>query len=137
MNLNQFCQQSHIPAKLTRSVVNQLAGWEEFKNSAPDIARYGIDGGFHGFIYYVDTVRFFKKNRYDIMKLAETEADSLGEDVLTMIASFNCMKSLDVTTSEIAKAIYSGKGECVDQIMNCLAWFAGEEVCRAWEDLNE
>jgi len=37
--------------------------WESFKNSAPDISDHGISGGFRGFIYYADTVKFAQENK--------------------------------------------------------------------------
>jgi len=138
ITIKKLTENTNIPAKLVRSVITQLGGWESFQQSAPDITNHGIDGGFHGFIYYTDTVAFFKKNRAAILELAEDEWRDIGyEGMFSMFASFNCMKSLEVREDEIAKVIYTYKGECADQIMNCLAWYAGEEVARAYCDLVE
>jgi len=102
----------------------------------PDIARHGIDGGFHGFIYYVDTVAFFKRNKKAILAMADEYARDFGySGALELFASFNCMNGF--TQDEIARAIYAGKGACKEQIINCLAWFAGEEVSRAYYDICE
>jgi hypothetical protein len=110
-------------------------------DSIEDINNHGIDGGFGGFIYYDDTVKFFKTYKKDIMKLAEEMADSLGEDLLSMISNFNCLSSgdwknrkPDFSENEIAMAIYSGKGEVVTTIQNAMALFAAEEVCRMFEE---
>ena len=132
----QFIAQSHLDPKLIRAVVRQMGGWSCFTESAPDVARHGIDVGFHGFIYYVDTCAFFRKNRAVIMDALSTLAQDLGEDMLTLIAGFGCLKNMRLTQSEIARAIYQSKGELCDQIQNALAWFAAEEVTRSFDDLN-
>jgi len=102
-------------------------------DSVEDINRHGISGGYGGFIYYSDTTAFFRKYKKDILKMAEEMADSMGEDMLTMIRSFNCLGN-NYTVNEIGQAIYAGKGDYVDQIQNAMAWFAAEEVCRMFED---
>lgn len=135
IRIKDMIERSNIPAKLIRSAVNQLGGFESFKECAEDIVNHGIDGGFHGFIYYSDTTAFFKRNRHEIMEMAEDMSREFGQGVLEMIQGFNCMKSFSV--NEIAKAVYTSKGEYVDQIQNCMAWFSGEEVSRLYCDLLE
>jgi hypothetical protein len=124
----------HIPAPLVRAVVSQLGGWESFKGSAHDITNHGISGGFCGFIYHSDTCQFARKHRADIALLAEEQASQFGEDVLTMIQNFNCVGK-DYSTGEIGRCLY-GRGDDT-QILNGLAWYAGEEVSRAYTDLLE
>jgi len=136
--LGEFINKSNVPAKLIRAVVSQLGGWEAFKEIAPDIINHGIDGGFRGFIYHTDTVAFFKRNRAAIMDLAEDQCRDIGyEGLFNMFASFNCMKTIEAKEDEIAKAIYTYKGECADNILNCLSWYAGEEVARSYCDMLE
>lgn len=127
----------HVPSPLVRATIKQLGGWdEEAAQNCFDIANFGIGGGFHGFIYYTDTVSFFKRNKKHILELAEREAQDLGyTGVLGLFASFNCMKSLDISETEIAKAVFTGKGELVDQVLNCLAWYAAETVAREIHDI--
>ena len=136
MKIKDLIKRSDISAKLIRSVIRQFGGLERFEQSSPDVYNHGIDGGYGGFIYYTDTVAFFKRNRKEIMELAESQAQELdGVGDLEMISSFRGMA--DFSQTEIAKAIYTGRGECADQIRNCLAWYAAEEVCRAWMDMLE
>lgn len=132
--LKSFIASSHLPASLIRAVVRQLGGWESFTESAPDIARCGIGGGFCGFVYYTDTVAFFRKNRKDIIDLAKSQADDLGEGVLEMIANFNCLRG-DYTVDEIGETLFGRKPD--DSIANALAWYAGEEVARSYVDFIE
>jgi len=110
-------------------------------DSVEDINKHDISGGYGGFIYYTDTVKFFNNYKTLILRLAEEMASGLGEDMLSMIQNFDCLTSgqypnrkPDYTQTEIAQAIFAGKGECVDQIKNALAWFAAEEVCRFFEE---
>ena len=138
MNQKQFLETVNNPA-LARAVIRQLGGWDSFKESAPDITNHGISGGFHGFIYYTDTCGFTRKNRAAIASMVETMADDLGESPLDMVAGFNCLKE-SVTASEVGRVLYSGRGGDPDArqlIENALAWFAGEEISRAYQDAIE
>jgi len=52
-----------------------------------------------------------------------------------VIAGFNVFKRDPVSVDEVARAIYQGRGEMAEQILNVLAWYALEEVARAYCDL--
>lgn len=110
-------------------------------DSVEDINNHGIDGGYGGFIYYSDTVKFFNSHKKDILSMAEEMAKEFGEDLLLMIANFNCLSSgqypnrkPNYTQNEVAQAIYAGRGEQVEIIKNAMAWFAAEEVCRMFDN---
>lgn len=130
--LKSFVEKSHINGKLIRAVVRKIGGWESFTQSAPDITNNGIGGGFHGFIYTAETVKFAKKNLPEIMELAKNMADDMGEDTYKMIAGFNCLK--DYENLDIGSAIYNKKSEDHALVLNALAWFAGEAVARSYVD---
>lgn len=138
MKLTQakFIEQSNIDASLIRAVVRQLGGWQSFCDSAPDICSYGIDGGFDGFIYHIDTVAFTKRNKDSIMTLARDMANSMGESgAIALIASFCCMR--DYSQEDIARGLYDGRSDERTQVYNALAWFAGEEVSLSYNDILE
>ena len=136
MTMKDFIKKSSLDGAIVRAVVKQLGGWTDAKESMLDIARHGIDGGFHGFVYYADTIDFFKRNKKSILAMADEYAREFGHaGALDLFSSFNCMK--EFSQDEIARAIYAGKGDCKEQIMNCLAWFAGEEVSRSYYDICE
>lgn len=126
----QVIKESNIPPRLIRAVIRQLGG----KDSLPDIASHGIDGGFHGFICHVDTVAFFRRNRKEIVSLLEAVADDLGEDVITSVRSFGCFRHDPPTVTEIGRGIYGPASIDNPSIPNALAWFAAEEVARAFCD---
>lgn len=134
--LASLIESTNVPASLVRAVVRQMGGWNSFKESAPDITRHGIDGGFHGFIYNRDTEAFAKRNRADIAKMAEMQAEDFGTSVTEMIQGFGCFRNgSKPTDSEIGMALYAGKEkEDSLSILNALAWYAGEEVSRAYCD---
>lgn len=144
VNFNQAMTNAGISLKIGRAVVRQLGyttgNAEECGHNLSDIARHGIQGGYCGFIYYTDTNAFYKKNRKEIVRMLEDMASDLGEGVIEMVAGFNCFKGLygdesrDLT-AEIARAIYGrvGKND-YHQVPNALAWYAAEEVARAWVD---
>jgi hypothetical protein len=139
LTLAAFCDQSHLSAKLIRAVVRQIGGWESFTNYASDISSHGIDGGFNGFIYNVDTEAFAKRYRAEIAKLASEQAQDFGTSVIEMIRGFGCFRhGTKPTDEEIGSALYAGRD--IDggmNILNALAWYAGEEVARSYTDLTE
>lgn len=129
-----------IPASLIRAVVKNMGGWESFKESAQDVVDHGSSCGFGNFIYYTDTVAFTAKNRKTIAEYAAEQSKEIGyKDEIEMILSFNGLQGFNdpITISEIARALY---GRLTDTdtktiIYNALAWYAIEEVARAYCDL--
>lgn len=135
-SLKALIEATNIPASLVRAVVRQAGGWDSFAEMAPDICRGGIDGGFHGFIYNHETEAFAKRNRAAIAEMAEAQANDLGTSVTEMIQGFGCFHDKEKPTdSEIGSALYAGKDkENGPNMLNALAWYAGEEVARAYCD---
>lgn len=134
--IRQFAEESHIDGSLIRAVVRQAGGWESFREMAQDVANYGAAGGFHGFIYYTDTVRFAEKNKFALNNLARSMADDLGEPVgYSLIAGFNCLKDLGLNGDTVADAMMDPDHEDHTQVMNALAWFALEEVSHSYVDI--
>ncbi len=134
MKQSEFIKKSHIPEKLIRSTIKQIGGWEEFKDRAEDVTNHGADGGFSGFIYYSDTVEFTEKNKADILAFAKEQAAEFGENLFSMVGSFNCLK---ISPEEVAEAIYNHDSESRTTVYNALAWYILEEVCRSYVDLSE
>lgn len=121
---------------LINAVINRIG-----VDSVADVLRGGINGGFHGFIYYKDTVAFYQRHKKDILQMATEIADDMGENLMEMIGGFGCLKYYNYTTKKwtdtegqeaIGKTIYGGKVD--DVVANALAWFTAEEVCRMFED---
>lgn len=132
--LTGLIEATNIPESLVRAVVRQMGGWSSFIESAPDICRGGIDGGFGGFIYYTDTEPFARRNRAAIAQMAEEQARDFGSSVIEMIQGFGCFRNgSKPTDSDIGSALYAGKDKEMP-ILNALAWYAGEEVARAYCD---
>jgi len=114
--------------RMTRAILRQVD-----REQLEDVARHGADAGWNGFTYYTETCAFFKAHKSDILELAKQMADDFGQDTLEMIRGFRCLGNNgkpDYSTTEIAEALYSGRGECADLIRNAMAWFALEEVAR-------
>jgi len=129
-SLKALIESTNIPETLVRAAVRQMGGWESFKERAPDITRHGISGGFHGFIYYSDTIAFARRNRKAILELATQQAEDFGSGLVEMIKGFSCMR--DSTEAEIIEGLAGNTDET--QVPNALAWYAGEEVARAYCD---
>lgn len=131
--IKAFTAETDIPADLVRAVIRQHGGWSNFKESASDIADYGAAGGVSGFIYYAETVAFTEKNKADILAMAKAQASDFGADsIYSMIAGFN---GLDLDACQVAEAIHDPESEDKRQVFNVLAWYALEEVARAFSDL--
>ena len=130
--IKQFCEYSSIDAGLIRAVIRQSGGWKSFQESAPDISKHGISGGFSGWIYYTETCQFYAKNQSLIVDLIEHQANECGyHSAQDMVKGF---RSLDATLSEIGYTLYGNKPQHDTQVANALAWFAAEEVARAFVD---
>lgn len=135
LTLKKLIESTNIPETLVRSVVRQLGGWRNFTESAPDICRHGIDGGYGKFLYYRDTIPFFKRNREAILEMAKEQAEQFGSSLVEMIGNFGCFRNCKPSEVEIIEAL---AGRVRDtQVPNALAWYAGEEVARAYDDLCE
>ena len=133
---------SSINATLIRAVVKNMGGWESFKESAQDVVDHGAACGFGNFIYFTDTVAFTSKNRKAIAELAAQQAADFGDSSeIEMILGFNVIKkdNDDLTSSDIARALYGclTDDDKKTTIYNVLAWYALEEVARAYCDLLE
>lgn len=130
----QVIRDSGIPGRLVRAVIRQLGG----KDPLEDICQHGIDSGFHGFIYYSDTIAFFKRNRREISELVRQQAEDFGASPVDFVASFRCLDPKDKDPEkmdEIGRCLYGGRiGPNYTQVPNALAWYASEEVARAFCD---
>lgn len=134
MTLSDFAAHAGPVGPLVRPVVTQIGGWDSFCESARDIVEHGADTGWAGFTYYGDTCAFVRRNRSRIAECAESMAkDCDYNGVVTFVAMFRCLDG--VTESDVARALYSGgEGDGIMQVENALAWFALEEVCRAYTE---
>jgi hypothetical protein len=136
---------SNWSASTVRHVIEALgfdldagdAGLAELSGNLADCAQYGADGGFSGFVYYSETIAFFKANRRDIVRNLESMAEELGEEVFEMVKNFGVFShSTPPASGEIGKALWdSGKiHEGLTSLYNVFSWFALEEIARVWSD---
>lgn len=124
-----------IPETVTGAVIRQCGGWRSFTESAPDVAAHGAAGGFGGFIYYSETVPFGRRLRDALLSMLRSLADDLGESgELEVLAGFQC---LDLSQSELARALYRPGSDDAQQVFNALAWYALEQTARAYVDALE
>jgi len=136
MRMQDLINNCNIPASLIRATVRQAGGWESFKEMAEDVVNHGASAGFSGFTYYTDTLAFYARQRNNIISLASNMASDYGTGVLETIQGFRCIGS-DYDLNEIGQTLYGPKSKHDTQIANCMAWFALEEVSRAYMDMME
>ena len=146
-SLKIVLQENSHQKQLIKAVINQLGGPELERTSAngktqerpfyelqiENTLHGGANCGINGFIWYSDTVNFWRKNRKAITAALEQLADNLGEDVVSMVSSFNNIKG-QYTATEIGKAIFGRYNDEFTGIYDTLAKFALEEVATLFED---
>lgn len=141
LTVKECCKQNPAHAKLIRAVVKQLGGMNtDTQQMMEDILSHGIDGGFHGFIYYSDTCKFAQKNQKAIVALLEEQADSYSKSALDNINTVRMVQGFSVfrrdgMDKDDLKDLYlflaGHAGRCKGHtVTNVLAWYACEEVCR-------
>lgn len=125
---------------LSKAKANVIKNNPEFKNlinavirrvgldNVNDIVNHGISGGYSGFIYYKDTVQFWRKYRNDITTHMKKFAADLGENMSDFLSSFHCFQGYN--QDELLEAFYGNYNEEYITIYNVFAWYAAEEVCR-------
>lgn len=129
------------------AVIEQMSGDDNIKTledvsntyvleNLKDVANYGADGGWNGFTYYSDTVKFFDDNKDLIMESLKELASELGEGLLEMISKFRCLDN-EYSVDEIAEVLYANSGEC-EFLKNALSWYALEEVAiQLYDDITD
>ena len=130
--INAFYQYSNINPALIKAVIRQSGGWDAFQKQALNIANHGINAGFHGFIYYSDTCKFYAKKQQLIVDLVEKQA--IEYDYASPQDMVKGFRNLDSTMSEIGHTLYGTKRQHDNYVANALAWYAAEEVARAYAD---
>lgn len=118
-------------AKLAKAVRKQLGTEtdDEFFETMENVTACscGAASGFTGFIYYSETVEFFRKNKTVIRNNIQELAIDLGETVISMVLGFNSVKG-SFTEDEVGKALYGNYDSDLDGLYNNFAWYALEEV---------
>ena len=122
-----LANESNELATVAKAVKNQMGmPLAEMLENLYSISRHSIADGYTGFIYYSETVAFWRKNRAKISALMNYEADSMGENVLQMVSRFRSLEGF--TADEIGRALYGNFNDDLTKIYNTFAWFAAEEV---------
>jgi hypothetical protein len=135
---NSAWQTDTIHHVITALGYRSNGGMESLKNlsaNLADCAKHGADSGFPGFIYYCDTLAFFRRNRQDIVKNMELMAKELGEDIIGMVQGFGVFRyEMPPSPAEVGRALW-GAGTLKDDLTglyNVFSWFALEEISRVW-----
>jgi hypothetical protein len=134
---------SSFPERTVNKVIEALGypltgsggTFKELSAELVNCAEHGADGGFSGFIYYNETIPFFKKNRAAIASHIEQTAAELGTDIFSMVQGFGVFSNSEKPTpSEIGKALWDSSQTHPDltSLYNVFAWYALEEVSRTW-----
>ena len=127
--VNNVIRALGYPLQGSGNTFKDLSG--QFENCA----EHGANAGFCGFIYYSDTIAFYKANCQDIVNHMELTAAELGTDIFSMVQGFGVFRNSEKpTVLEIGRALF-GTGKFRDELTslyNVFAWYALEEVSRTW-----
>ena len=139
LTLKNFIEFTNTDGKLIKAVKRQYGyGWDDFQDCLKNVSNSpcGAAGGFGGFIYYSETVAFWRRNRKIITERLNDLAFELGENTFQMVMSFGGVKDGDFSEDEIGRALYGNYNSDLDLIYNVLAWFALEEVANWYSDFE-
>ena len=109
--------------------------FKELSGKFENCAEYGANVGFCGFIYYSETIAFYKANHKDIVNHMENMAAELGTDIISMVQGFGIFRnSTPPTIGEVGKALWGSVNPKNDltALYNVFAWYALEEVSHTW-----
>jgi hypothetical protein len=117
---------------------NTQGGTESLKELSSRLvicAKHGADGGFPGFTYYSDTIRFFKQNRKDIVNNIGHTAAETETDIIKLVQSFGVFRySTPPASEEVGKALWDSAHihDELTTLYNVFAWYALEEISHIW-----
>lgn len=139
-----FLNENDNPAfvKMANAVIEQLGGVDSYNIEQLNNVRNGSDG-YGGFIYYKETAKFWKDNKYCIKENMHELADDLGEDLIKMIKRFGNFKDDDdITYDAIGEALYGRYNYDKNMYLyDTFAKYALEEVASRfqnwWYDQDE
>ena len=79
---------------------------------------------------------FAMKHRKQIIALLTEQAESLGDEIISMVANFGVFRHSKMNNEDRMDLYkYIGGGKCEQgTITNLMAWFAAEEVCRMFDE---
>ena len=122
-----------IPPYLALAVARQIG--ENWAHVLTETAEHSADAGWNGFTYYHETTEFARRHKRAIVGVLSAMAGDIGETTAQCLAGFRCLPS-EVSRDEAAAWLACGRVEkdVADMLGNALAWFALEEVARAWAE---
>ena len=125
---------NNVISTLGYSLQNSYGELKDLSSKLENCAENGANVGFVGFIYYNETIPFFKKHRQDIVHHMENAATEMGTDIISMVQSFGVFRnSTKPTVGEIGKALWgSGQSPHLTSLYNVFAWYALEEIAHTW-----
>ena len=130
ITLETLIASTNIPAALVSAVVAHCG--DEWREELETAARHGASGGIGQWVYYSDTCAFAKANLAGIRQLAKEQAADHGQGMLEQVAGFRCLDG-DYTVDQVGAVMFGADDDTA--ILNALAWYALEEVGRAYLDL--
>ena len=125
---NRFIRENEFISSIAKAVIKQMGGADSYTLQELYNVR-DASYGYSGFIYYSDTVAFWKKVRRHAVPFMENEANELdARSALDMVKSFNYCQRYEVENRDIAIALYGRLADADTSICNLLSWYCLETV---------
>jgi hypothetical protein len=127
--VNHVIEALGFPLNGTGATFNELSS--EFEN----VAEHGANIGICGFIYYTETIAFFKANQSDIVEHLENASREFGMDLFSMVQGFGVFRNSEKpSVIDIGRALWGNKivQPELTQLYNVFSWYALEEVASTW-----
>lgn len=127
---------SSITPPLMIAIIEQSGGWELFTENSGYVSKYGISGGYDGWIYYSQTMKFFEANRRAIINYLKELGDALNDSYLVYIAE-NILKDYEITVDEVAEVIFDHHSAQIDNhelVTNKIAWLVASDAFNTYQD---
>jgi len=134
---------SSFPEGVVKNIIQTLGyplfgsgdSFRDLSGVLVNCAENGANIGIIGFIYYSETILFYKKNRTAIASHLENTAAEFGTDIFSMVQNFGIFRNSEKPTpAEVGKALWDKSKTYPDltELYNVFAWYALEEVSRTW-----
>lgn len=137
--LKAFCEYvgNENGVAIVKAVRRQIGmSLEDFFDELSNVSNSscGAAGGYTGFIYYSETVSFWRKHRKIITEMMKELAGITGENLLESVMNYGAIRDQGWAEDEVGKALYGNYDENLDGIYNIFAWGALEEVAHYYDD---
>lgn len=116
--------------ELSKIVIEQGGGFENFESNAIDIANHGAGGGFNGWIDSYQMSEWVENNHNTILTVLKNDCDEFGIESVQELLDPTGKKFADYSENEINAVIFEAdrENDASLAVMTSIAYYAVEKV---------